>query len=124
MVLRFKDGGNASLMGESGDLYIEVEVEPSEKFERRGDDLYSVEDIPVHVAVLGGKVLVDTIRESVRLKIPGGTQPGTIFKIKGEGAPVLGKEGKRGDLYVRIDVKIPKRLNRKEREVWEKLSDM
>ncbi|MDY0097165.1 MAG: molecular chaperone DnaJ [Candidatus Dojkabacteria bacterium] len=124
MVLRFREGGNASLSGESGNLYVEIEVEPSEKFDRRGNDLYSVESVTVPTAVLGGKIEVETIFGSVKLKIPTGTQPGTIFKIKGEGTPILGKEGKRGDLYVRIDVDIPKRLSKKEREVWEELSNM
>ena len=124
MVLRFKEGGNASLDGEYGDLYVEIEVEPSEKFDRRGNDLYSVESISVPIAVLGGNIEVETIQGNVKLKIPSGTQPGTIFRIKGEGAPILGKEEKRGDLYVRIDVDIPKRLSKKEREAWEELGSM
>lgn len=121
MVLRFREGGNASLGGEYGDLFIEVEVEPSEKFDRRGNDLYSVENIPAHVAVLGGNIDVETIKKDVKLKIPSGTQPGTIFRIKGEGCPILGKEASRGDLYVRVDVDIPKRLSREERKLWEEL---
>jgi molecular chaperone DnaJ len=125
MVLRFREGGNAGVSGGGyGDLFIEIEVEPSEKFDRRGNDLYSVESIPVHTAVLGGKVSVKTIREDVKLKIPNGTQSGTIFKIKGEGSPLLGKDGLRGDLYVRVDVEIPKRLKRGERKLWEKLSSL
>lgn len=126
MILRFRDGGNAGVAGGGyGDLYIEIEVEPSEKFDRRGNDLYSVESIPIHTAVLGGKIDVETIQQkSVKLKIPTGTQPGTIFRIKGQGAPILGKEDARGDLYVRVDVKIPKRLKREEKKLWEELSNM
>lgn len=124
MVLRFREGGNASLDGEYGDLFIELEVEPSEIFERRGNDLYSVESVPIHTAVLGGKIDVSTIKGSVKLKIPSGTQPGTIFRVKGEGSPILGKEGEKGDLYVRVDIEIPKRLKKEERKLWEKLSDM
>jgi DnaJ-class molecular chaperone len=124
MVLRFREGGNASLDGEYGDLYIELEVEPSEKFDRRGNDLYSVEYIPVHTAVLGGTVEVETIDGKVKLKIPAGTQPGTIFKIKGKGAPILRKENTRGDLYVKVNVDIPKRLKKEERRLWEELSNI
>ncbi len=123
MVLRFREGGNSGINGEYGDLFIEVEVEPSEKFDRRGNDLYSVESIPVHIAVLGGKIDIETIKEDVKLKIPSGTQPGTIFRVKGEGAPVLGKDGTRGDLYVRVDVDIPKRLSREEKRLWEELGE-
>lgn len=124
MVLRFREGGNAGLEGNYGDLFIEVEVEPSEKFDRRGNDLYSVESIPTHIAVLGGKIDIGTIFDTVKLKIPAGTQPGTIFRVKEQGAPILGKEGLRGDLYVRVDVNIPKRVSREEKKLWEKLSEV
>lgn len=124
MVLRFREGGNAGLDGNYGDLFIEVEVEPSDKFDRRGNDLYSVESIPTHIAVLGGKIDIETIFETVKLKIPAGTQPGTIFRVKEQGAPILGKEGLRGDLYVRVDVNIPKRVSREEKKLWEKLSEV
>lgn len=125
MILRFREGGNAGEAGgEYGDLYVEIEVEPSVEFERRGNDLYSIEEIPVHIAVLGGNIQVSTVDGSVKLKIPKGTQPGTVFRIKGEGAPVLAKEGSKGDLYVRVDVKIPEKISRKEKELWEELGNM
>jgi len=123
MVLRFREGGNAGMNGEYGDLFIEVEVEPSEKFDRRGNDLYSVESIPVHIAVLGGKIDVETIHGDVKLKIPSGTQSGTIFRIKGDGAPILRKEGSYGDLYVRVDIDIPKRLSKEEKKLWKELGE-
>lgn len=124
MVLRFREGGNAG-MGDSafGDLYIEIEVEPSSKFERRGNDIYSIESISVYTAVLGGEISVEKVGGVVKLKIPKGTQSGSVFRIKNEGAPVLGKSGK-GDLYVRIDVRMPQRLNREEKKLWEELSSM
>lgn len=123
MVLRFKGGGNSGRRnGSTGDLYIEIEVEPSKEFERRGSDIYSIEEIPVYVAVLGGNIEVNTIDGKVKLKIPQGTQPDTIFRIQGKGAPVLGREGRKGDHYVKVIVKIPSRLSRKEREMWEDLS--
>lgn len=125
MVLRFREGGNAGeIGGEFGDLYIEIEVEPSGKFERRGNDLYSIEEIAVHLAVLGGNIQVETVDDSVKLKIPKGTQPGTVFRIKGEGAPILGKEGSKGDLYVRVDVNIPEKLSKKEKKLWEELGTL
>jgi len=125
MVLRFREGGNAGTNGgEFGDLFIEVEVEPSVKFDRRDNDLYSVESISVPLAVLGGNTQVETIDGDVKLKIPKGTQSGTVFRIKGKGAPILGKESSKGDLYVRIDVHIPEKLDRKEKKLWEELSNM
>ena len=125
MVLRFRGGGNAGKnQGQSGDLYIEIEVETSSKFERRGNDIYSQEDISVYKAVLGGTINVKTIFEDVKLKIPKGTQSGTIFKLKGKGSPVLGREGERGDQYIRINVDIPMKLSREEKKLWEQLGNL
>lgn len=123
MILRFRGGGNAGNNGSAhGDLYVEIEVETSSKFERRGNDIYSDVDIPIYMAVLGGKVDVDTVAGNVVLKIPNGTQSGSIFRLKGKGAYILNGEGKRGDHYVRINIHVPARLNRKEKELWEELS--
>lgn len=123
MVLRFRGGGNTGRRnGITGDLYIEIEVEPSKEFERRGSDIYSEDEIPVYTAVLGGNIKVNTIHGEVKLKIPQGTQPGTVFRLENKGAPVLGREGRRGDHYVKIRVKIPSRLSRKERKTWEGLA--
>lgn len=123
MVLRFRNGGNAGRNGTpNGDLYVEIEVEPSNMFERRGNDIYSEENIKVHVAVLGEDIKIKTILEDVKLKIPKGTQSGTIFRIKGKGCPVLNEEDKRGDHYVRINVEIPTKLNKKEKDLWEEIS--
>jgi molecular chaperone DnaJ len=125
MILRFRGGGNAGRRnGISGDLYIEIEVEPSQEFERRGSDIYSMEEIPLYTAVLGGNIQVNTIDGEVKLKIPQGTQPSTVFRIEDKGAPVLGKEGKRGDHYVKVKVEIPSRLSRKERKMWEEMQGL
>lgn len=123
MVLRFRGGGNVGRNGGSvGDLYVEIEVEISTKFERRGNDIYSTENIPVHVAVLGDNIEVKTIFESVKLKIPKGTQPGTIFKLKGKGCPLFNSSKDRGDQYVKIEVDIPTKLNGKEKKLWEEMA--
>ena len=77
--------------------------------------------ISVYTAVLGDTVPVKTIFEDVKLKIPKGTQPGTIFRLRGKGAHVLNSEKERGDHYVRINIDIPTRLSREEKELWEEL---
>lgn len=124
MVLRFRGGGNAGRNGSpSGDLFIELEVEVSKYFERRGNDIYSEIDIPVENAVLGATISVKTIFEDVKLKIPAGTQPGTIFKLRGKGVYVLNSKGNRGDQYVRVNVVVPKRLSRREKQLWKELSE-
>ncbi len=122
MTLRFGGGGNYPTGGgEPGDLYIEVLIEPHEIFERRGDDIYSKKYIDIPTAVLGDVVSVETVWGDVRLKVPGGTESGTIFKIKRKGAPVVGHPSRRGDHYVQLDIEVPKRISRKERKLWEEL---
>jgi molecular chaperone DnaJ len=125
MVLRFRGGGNAGPKGTpAGDLYIEIEVEPSKEFERRGYDIYSQVDISIPIAVLGGTIKVNTPYGKVSLKIPKGTESGSIFRIKEKGMPILGKEEQRGDLYVRVDLSVPKKLSRKEKKLWEDLEEL
>ncbi|MBN1618583.1 molecular chaperone DnaJ [Candidatus Dojkabacteria bacterium] len=121
MVLRFVHGGNAGRNGgETGDLYIEVKVEAHELFEREGDDIYMDLFIPLKTAVLGDVISVKTIHGEVDLKIPAGTQSHSIFKLTGKGAPIL-KSEKFGDQYIRVKVEIPKKLNRKQKKLWEEL---
>ena len=122
MVLRFGGGGNAGRNGGAvGDLYVEIGVDSSPKFERRGNNIYSEIDISVYTAVLGDVVNVETIFEDVKLKIPKGTQPGTIFKLKGKGVPLFNSPKDRGDHYVRVNIEIPTKLSRQEKELWEEL---
>ena len=122
MTLRFRGGGNAGPNNSGfGDLYIQIEVEASEEFERRGNDIYSNISIPVTMAVLGGEVNVETVAGNVLLKIPKGIQPSTIIKLKGKGSHILNESEKRGDHYVRVNIDIPTRLSREEKILWEKL---
>ena len=124
MTLRFRGGGNAGHNGSGhGDLYVEIEVETSDIFERRGNDIYSDVSIPIPMAVLGGEVNVDTVAGNVLLKIPKGTQAGTIIRLRDKGAYILNEKGKRGDHYVRVNLDIPTRLNRREKELWEELNN-
>jgi molecular chaperone DnaJ len=123
MVLRFRNGGHVGENGGPyGDLIVELQVESHEQFERRGDDIYMEISIPVSQAVLGGDVEVPTIHGEETLKIPKGTQSHEIFKLEEKGAPRL-KESGFGDQYVRVKVEIPKRLNRKQRKIWEKIAE-
>lgn len=123
MVLRFRGSGSEGRLGvESGDLFIELEVEPHENFERRGFDIYATEEISVYSAVLGDTLEVETVQGKVKLKIPQGTQSGTVFMLKDKGAPVIGREGENGDHYVKVNVDIPRKLSKNEKKLWEELS--
>jgi len=123
MLLRFRAGGSYSKGSQTpGDLYVEINVVPDDRFDRQGNDIYSEVEIPVHLAVLGGSVAVDTIDGEVNLKIPNGTQSGSIFKLREKGAPVIGKSS-RGDQYVKVIVHIPEKLNSKEKKLWEEMRE-
>ena len=105
--------------GPAGDLYVVVHVEPSQIYTRRGDDL--VVDVPVGYAdaALGASVEVPTPEGAVSLKVPSGSQPGKLLKIKGRGAP--NSKGGKGDVLARLNVTVPEKLSKRERELLEEL---
>lgn len=102
--------------GPNGDLFITVNVRPHKIFQRDGFNLLLEFPISFVTAALGGEVDVPTLNGPVKYKIPEGTQPGTEFRIKGEGIPMLRGSGK-GDLIMRVKVEIPKRLNNRQKEL-------
>ncbi len=103
-------GGPGSSGATAGDLFLQIEVEPDARFERRGDDLYT--DVPVdfYTAALGGEVRVPTPDGSVALKIPARTNTGQTFRLRGKGMPILSGTG-RGDLYARAKMVLPENLS-------------
>lgn len=109
--------------GPPGDLFLLVTVLPHQRFERKGDDLYTTVSVPLYDAILGGEVEVRTLDGRVALKIPELTQNGRQFRLSGKGMPVLGSPGKRGDLFVRINVQLPQRLTAEQRRLFEQLRD-
>ncbi|MHC1636182.1 MAG: molecular chaperone DnaJ [Candidatus Methanospirareceae archaeon] len=103
--------------GPPGDLYVITRVREHEFFKREGDDLFCEVPIRFTQAALGDEIEVKTIDgDKVRVRIDAGTQPGEVIRIKGKGMPELGGRG-RGDLYVKVKVEIPRRLNERQREL-------
>lgn len=107
--------------GPAGDLLVTVRVRPHKVLRRQGDDIVSRLNITFAQAALGGKVAVETIEGATTMKIPAGTQPGEVFRIRGKGVPHLGKYG-RGDHLVTITLHVPQKLSRQERALIEQLA--
>jgi molecular chaperone DnaJ len=119
--IRLKGKGEAGLNGgPPGDLIVTTRVASSPLYERRGADL--VVDVPLTYSTLalGGEVEVPTPDGPVSLKIPAGTEPGRLLRIRGRGAPKL-KGGGKGDVLARVRMDMPKRVNKRERELLEEL---
>lgn len=107
--------------GPPGDLYVQVSVRPHEYFVRDGDDLVCSMTIPFTVAALGAEVPVRTLDGEERVRVPAGTQPGELLRLRGKGATRLGGRG-RGDLIVRLTVAVPTKLGADERALVEQLA--
>ncbi len=122
--LRIGGEGEAGVNGgPNGDLYVFVHVRDHEVFERQGSNLYTSAPISFAQAALGTEIDVRTLEGTETLKIPSGTQTGTVFRIKGEGMPILGGRGK-GDLFVAVTLVTPKTLNKEQRKLLEKLAEI
>ncbi|MDD3480880.1 MAG: molecular chaperone DnaJ [Patescibacteria group bacterium] len=121
--IRLTGKGEAGPTGiPSGDLYLSVIVRPDKRFERDGADIHSEVEISFPEAALGTTVLVETVEKKVNLKIPAGTQSGKIFRLSGKGMPVI-NSGRRGDHLVKIHVKTPTRLSRKQKKLLEEFRE-
>ena len=117
------EGESGAQGGPSGDLYVVIHVNEHEYFERQGSNLYSSVPITFAQAALGSEATVPTLSGQQQVKIPAGTQTGTVFRLKGHGVPVLGGRG-RGDLFVSVTVVTPTTLNREQRRILEQLSEV
>ena len=126
------DGSRVRISGEgehgiggaaAGDLYLRVRLAPHAVFERKGRDLYVKVTLPLTTAVLGGEADVQTLSgKPARLRIPGLTQNGQVFRLKGYGMPAVGKSDEKGDLYARVEAQLPTKLTDDEREHYEALA--
>ena len=108
--------------GPPGDLYVIVHVRPHRYFERDGDDIVAEATINIAQAALGGEVEVATLTSKARLKIPPGTQSGTIFRLKGKGLPHMRGFG-HGDELVKVVVSIPRKLTPRQRALLSQLAE-
>lgn len=109
--------------GPHGSLFLVLDVKPHQFFKRRENDILLNLDINVAQATLGAEIEVPTLEDDEKLKIPAGTQPGKVFTLRGKGVPYLRSNGRRGDQKVIVNVAIPEKLNKEQRELFEQLAE-
>lgn len=119
--LRLSGQGNPSSSGgESGDLFLRISYKPDDRFKVDGKDLRTEVYIAAWEGALGAKINAPTLEGEVELTIPPGTSSGRNFRLKGKG---MGAPKDRGDLYVKIMIKVPSELTDSERELWQKIAE-
>lgn len=111
-------GEHGSNNGPAGDLYVNIKVANHAVFKRKGFDIYIDTHLSFGKATIGTEIKVPTVDGDVKYTVPAGTQPGTVFRLRGKGVPRVNSSG-RGDQYVNVIVDIPKNLNEKQREALE-----
>jgi curved DNA-binding protein len=116
-------GGPGTNGGPDGDLYITFTVTNHPKIKRLGTDLFTMVDLDLYTAVLGGEITIDTLDGKVKLKIKPETQNGTRVNLKGKGFPVYKNEGQFGNLQITFSIKIPTNLTEKQKKLFEEIRD-
>lgn len=123
--LRVRGEGDAGPSGgPAGDLYIFLRVKKDDTFRREGPEIYSDANISYIDAILGADLKTPVVDGEVTIKVPAGTQPGQVMRLRGNGAPRLGNADVRGDHYVTMNVEIPKDLSKEEKELVQKLKEL
>ena len=120
-----KTGSKVRVAGagpEGTDLYLVIQIEDENRFERDGSNLTTTSTVSVFTLILGGEAEVDTPNGKIKLNIPAGTQPEQVFRLAGRGMPHLKSPTTKGDLFVKLKVQIPKYLSSKQIELIEEAS--
>lgn len=121
--LRSSGNGDAGLRGgPAGDLYVFLHVKPHDIFERRGEDLYCEVPVAFSTAALGGELEVPTLEGKASIKVPAGTQGGTVFRLRNRGVQDI-SSGRKGDLHVEVQVEVPTRLDDEQKEKLKTFSE-
>ena len=119
--MRYQEQGNSGGNGgPAGDLYVILHVKPHAFFEREGKDLFCSVPISFSQAALGAEIMIPTLDGEYKLKVPEGTQSGTMLRVRGKGVPSI-RGGGKGDLHVQVRVQTPGKLTKKQRELLTEL---
>jgi curved DNA-binding protein len=117
-------GGRGQSGGPNGDIYLTIRIAPHPIFHRTGDDLQCELPVELYTAVLGGKVRITTLKGTVNVTIPPGTQNGKELSLRGLGMPVYGKKNEFGNLLVRVSITLPDHLSEEELHLFKKLDSL
>ena len=116
------EGEAGPVGGQNGDLFVQIQVEPHEVFERDGSHLYCEAPISITQAALGGSIEIPTLSGKVKIKIPEGTQTGKLFRLRGKGVTKI-RSSKTGDLLCRVVVETPQNLSSKQKELFKQIDE-
>lgn len=119
------EGTKLTLRGKSergGDLHLTIHISPHSVYELSGFDLTREVKVPVYDAVLGKDLTVETLAGEVTVKMPPGIQDGQKLRLRGKGMPK--RDGTFGDFFVKVRIEIPRHINEKQKELWQKLSEL
>ncbi len=120
--LRLRGEGNRIPNGDPGDLYVGIYVEEDDVFTREGNTIYLEKKISFPEAAMGTNITVPTLEGEAEIKIPAGTQSHTLFKLKGKGIKGV-NSWRRGDQLVRVIIKVPDKLSKKQKKLLEEWED-
>ena len=124
-ILRLKGKGVKGMNGApDGDLYITVHIAEHPYYKRKENDLYCDITVDLYTAVLGGHILIKTLRNPIKMNISKETNNGKVLRLKGMGMPKFDKENEYGDLYAKVNLSLPKNLTTKELELFKELSNI
>jgi curved DNA-binding protein len=124
-VLKISQKGSYSKNGgDRGDLLLKIKVAEHNKFERKGDDLKMDASIDLFTAILGGQTKVTTMNGSVKITIQPETQNGKVIKLRGQGMPKYNAPAERGDLFIKLNIKLPEKLTEEEKSLFKQLKEI
>jgi curved DNA-binding protein len=115
-------GRSTNSRGARGDLYLTVNIDMPEGYERKGNNIYYDHPIDLYTAVLGGETVVNTLAGKAKLNIPAGTSGGKLFRLTGMGMPEFRNSSNKGDLLVRIQIQVPEKLSKEEEKLFKELA--
>lgn len=124
-VLRIKEkGGKGINGGKNGDVLITVHIPENKIYKRKDDDLYCDTPVDIYTLILGGETVIKTFRSTIKISITKETENGKVVRLKGMGMPKYDTENMFGDLYIKLNVQLPKNLSSKEMELFKELSNL